>query len=354
MHVSILDLARGKNVATGRKKKKKNTVLGLDLGTTSVKAVEMTREGDRLSVTGCFREEVEDPAAYDDTIRLVIDEGEFSTKNVVVGFSGRSTLLQTLTLPADPPDGMEEAVYAEAEKYVPYDMDEAQFDYHVLPGDPLDQTVRVLLAAVRLSDVEDRLETLFSAGIRPRKIDLELVALANAAETANGRGFFLPENQPVGLIDFGASKTLITVTDGSAHVFREFPVGGVALTEMVAQRYGCGMDRAEEIKRSPGEEVETVKDAVYPGLEDIASEIRSCLDQFKGQSGGREAKHLLLSGGLVSFGGVAQLVGRLTRTEARVFGSFGAVDADDLDGDFVAENAHGMAVAFGLACHARE
>ena len=135
------------------KKKKKNVVLGLDLGTSSIKAVEMTRDGEHLSVTGCVYEEVEDPAAYDESITAVIEAGALSTKNVVVGFSGRSALLQTISLPEDALDDLDYAVYTEAEKYVPYDIEEAQLDYHLLEGDPLDRGIRVLLAAVRLSDV---------------------------------------------------------------------------------------------------------------------------------------------------------------------------------------------------------
>ncbi len=341
-------------VKSRKKQKKKNAVLGLDLGSASIKAVEITRTGGALSVTGCSYEEVPDPTAYDQSIKSVIAAADLSTKNVVVGFSGRSTLLQTLTLPADALDDLPDIVRAEAEKHIPYDMDEAQLDYHVLEGDPMDMNIRVLLAAVRLSDIEDKLEVLFSAGIHPKRIDIELVALANAAETANGSGFFLPEGQPVGLVDFGASKTLIAVTDGGTHVFREFPVGGITLTEMVAQRFGCPMDRAEKIKRSPGGDIDTVKDAIYPGLEDITAEIRACLDQFKNQSGGREAKRLLLSGGLVAFGGVTPLIGKLTKTEARIFDSFGAVDAAGLDKSFLDGRAHSFSVAFGLACHARE
>lgn len=336
------------------KKKKKNTVLGLDLGSTSIKAVEMIREGGRLAVASCAYEEVEDPSAYDESIAAVMEAGGFPTKNIVVGFSGRSTLLQTIILPADAMDDLDSAVCAEAEKYVPYGMEEAQLDYHILESDPAERTIKVLLAAVRLADVEDRLELLFSAGLKPAAVDIESVALANALETANRHGFFLPENHPAGLIDFGARKTLITVTDGNTHVFREFPLGGATLTEMVAQRFGCDMEKAEAIKRGPGGEIDTVKDAIYPGIEDITAEIRSCLEQFRAQSGGRDAKRLLLSGGLASFSGLPQLVGRLTKTEARIFDSFGSVDAAGLDGEFLGEYAHKFSVAFGLACHARE
>lgn len=335
------------------KRKKKNTILGLDLGTQAVKAVEMTRVGEELSVTGCAYEPVQDPSHYTEAIKAVIEAGAFGVKRVVVGFSGRSTMLQNITLPGQGSGDLDVAIISEAEKYIPYDISEAQIDYHIYDSDGGGQT-KALLVAVRQRDIEDRLEILFSAGITPIAIDVELVALANAMETANVGGFFLGEGKPAALVDFGASKTLITVTDGENNVFREFPVGGITITEMIAQRMGIGMAEAEALKLEPGDRMDVVKDAIYPGIEDITAEIRACVDQFKSVSGGKEAGLLLLSGGLVAFSGVTPLIGRLTRMEARIFDSFGAVDASDLDAEFIDTHAHEFAVAFGLACHARD
>lgn len=338
-----------------KKKAKKNSILGLDLGTRAVKAVEISRVGDALSVTGCSYEEVYDPATYDDSIQSALDAGGFSSKKVVVGFSGRSTLIQNITIPADRAKDLDLAVLEEAEKYIPYDIDEAQIDYHVNEaGEDHDRQVRIVLAAVRQSDIDDKLELLFGASVAPMQIDVELIALANGFETANSEGFFQAVGQPAALVDFGASKTLITVTDGNHHVFREFPFGGNKLTELIAHRMGCQMEQAEAFKLEPGDNIDVVKDAIYPGIEDITAEIRSCVDQFKGISGGREAELLLLSGGLVAFPGLTPLVGKLVRVETRIFDSFGAVDTSELDEDFVGSHAHEFAVAFGLACHAQD
>lgn len=335
------------------KRKKKNSILGLDLGTQAVKAVEMTRNGEELAVTGCSYEHVEESSKYDQAIKAVIEAGAFNVKRVAIGFSGRSTLLQHLTLPGDRSDDLEVAVMEEAEKYIPYDISEAQIDYHVFESENTRQ-IKVLMVAVRQQDIEDKLEVLFSAGIKPILINAELIALANAMETANSGGHFIAEGKAVGLVDFGASKTLITVTDGVNHVFREFPVGGINITEMVSQRVGCDMIEAERMKVEPGDKMDLVKDAIYPGIEDITAEIRACIDNFKGASGGKEVELILLSGGLVGFSGVTPLIGRLARVEARIFDSFGAVDASELDAEFIGTHAHEFSVAFGLACHARD
>lgn len=335
------------------KRKKKSTILGLDLGTQAIKAVEMTRVGEELAVTGCTYEPVEDPTRYGEYIRAAVEAGAFKVNRVVVGFSGRSTLLQTVTIPPDRTEELNDAILEEAEKYVPYDMAEAQLDYHILEGEDTRQ-VKALLVAVRQRDIEDKLEVIFGAGINPMRVDVELVALANAFETANSAGGLIADGKPAGIVDFGASKTLITVTDGVNHVFREFAVGGITLTEMVAQRVGCSMDDAETMKLNPGDKMEIVKDAIYPGIEDITAEIRACLDSFKVVSSGRDAGQILLTGGLVSFPGVVPLIGRLTKTDAKPFDTFGAVEMADAEGSDIASHLHDFIVAFGLACHARD
>ncbi|MDR1519327.1 MAG: pilus assembly protein PilM [Planctomycetota bacterium] len=335
------------------KRDKKNAVLGMDLGTQSIKTVEMLRKGEDLAMASCSCVPVEDASAYGDAVKAAIRSASAGAKRVVVGFGGKSTTLQLITLTNEQLGDIDKAVAEEAEKYIPYDISEAQLDYHVfeISGD---KQTRVLLAAVRQQDIEDRLDILFGAGITPVQIDVEVVALANALETANLDWAMAKKGKAAGMVNFGASKTLIAISDGANHVFREFPVGGIALTEMVSQRLGCDMAEAERLKLSPGAEIDKVKDAIYPGLEDMATEIRSCLDAFKSAADGREAEKLFLSGGLLGFPGVASLFNRMTKIETDIFASFGPVDVSKADADIVEDHGHELAVAFGLACHARD
>lgn len=334
------------------KRKRKNTVLGLDLGTYAVKAVEISRVGDELSVTGYSYEPVPDISSYEDAIKDAITAGAFRTNKVVVGFSGRSTLLQVVSLPASKAEDLDAAVMEEAEKYIPYDISEAQIDYHVLDSGDSPQ-IKLLLSAVRQQDIEDRLEILFNAGVVPTVIDVELVAMVNGFEAANQGSFFAEEGSGVALVNLGAAKTLIAVTDGTTNLFREFPVGGVVLTEAVGQRLGCEMREAEQAKCNPGERLDVIKDAIYPILEEIAGEVRSAMDSFT-TMGGKEPRMMLAQGGGVAFAGAVPLLGRLAKVEAKIFDSFGAVTGPDVDDDFLRSHAHEFPLAFGMACHAQQ
>ncbi|MCD8350380.1 MAG: pilus assembly protein PilM [Planctomycetaceae bacterium] len=330
---------------------RKNTVLGLDVGSRSVKAVEMTRTGETLQVTSCSYEEVEQPGAHTASIQAVLKAGSHDVSRVAVGFSGRRAFLRVVSLAGDAVEDVGEAVFAELAKYIPYDIDDARIGYQILPGQH-DRFLRVLATAARRDDIARRLTQFHEAGIQPVRMDMELAALANAFETANIGGTIAPAGRGVCMVDFGATKTLIAITDGSRCVFREFPFGGDKLSEMLAHRLGCEVAEAETIKRHPGDRIEMVKDAIYPGIEDIAAEVRSCQEAFVEISDGVRPDLLLASGGLVAFPGVTALFGRLTRCAASPF-HFGAVDTSELDTRFLEDHGHEFAVAFGLACHAR-
>ncbi|MCD8138834.1 MAG: pilus assembly protein PilM [Planctomycetaceae bacterium] len=330
---------------------RKNTVLGLDVGSRTVKAVEMTRTGEALQVTSCSYEEVERPGAHAASIQAVLKAGSHDVSRVAVGFSGRRAFLRVVSLAGDAVEDMGEAVVTEVAKYIPYDIADARVGYQILSGQH-DRFLRVLATAARRDDIARRLNLFRDAGVRPVRMDMELAALANAFETINAGGGVAQAGRGVCMVDFGATKTLIAITDGSRCVFREFPFGGDKLTEMLAHRLGCGAAEAEALKRQPGERIEMVKDAIYPGIEDIAAEVRSCQDAFRDVSGGVRPDVLLASGGLVAFPGVTALFGRLTRCAAAPF-RLGAVDTSELDAHFLEDHGHEFAVAFGLACHAR-
>lgn len=334
------------------KRHRKNTVLGLDLGSRSVKALEITRNGEKLAVTNCALADVAGPSTYADSVRAVLKAGDFRGGTVAIGVSGQGALLRNVTLQGDRVEDLDQAVRDEARALLRYDVDDALLDYHI-DSQEHDRNITVLLAAARRNDVLKKVDMLDSIGVKPSIVDMELIALANAAETIDAASLHPKPGTPFCLVDFGAAKTLITVTDGANHFFREFPFGGQKLTEMLAHRLDCSPAEAETIKLDPGDRLDLVKDAIYPGIEDLTAEIRSCLTRFRNQTAGREAQQLFLSGGLVRFSGIVSLIGRTLGIESMRFNPFVALSSNDMDIAFLDANAHRFSIAFGLACHAR-
>lgn len=338
--------------------KRKNAVLGLDIGSHAVKAVEIVRTGHRLTVTNCAIADVpgDDPESRSGAVASVLKKGKFRAKTVAIGCAGRGTLLRQVSIPSDFSDDLGEAVRLEAQKHLTYNPDDACIDYYLDPHQH-GRNIGVLLAAVRRSDVDGTMAMLSEAGAAPDAydfiIDMEAVALANALETLTLAGFARP-GSPLCIVDFGATKTLIVISDGSNHLFREFPFGGVKLTEMIAHRLGVTPDEAEKVKLRPADKMDIIKDAMYPGVEDLTAEIRSCLDKYRQLSGGREVVRTFVSGGLTAFSGIVRLMGKLIWTETTVFDPFRVFGAKSLDKGFLEDNTQRFSLAFGLACHARE
>lgn len=331
------------------RRKSKHSVLGLDLGSHTIKAMEMIRNGSLLSIRNCSLVEV-NPRDYAASIAAVVGVGGYRPDSVVIGVSGRGVLLQSVSISADRAEDMLEAVKEGIAGALAYAIEDAVVDYS-LDVHSHGRNISVLAVAARRSEVLGRVNAARSGGVEADRLEVELVSLANAVETvcAGDRG--LAPGTPVCIVDFGASKTLIVVTDGVNRLFHEFPFGGSKLTEMVAHRFGCGVEEAEARKLEPGGEVETVADAVYPGVEDMAGEIRGCLGRFRRRSG-REVERVYLSGGLLGFGGVEGMMGRMLGRGVVRFDPFAAFGAGNFDAGFIRAHGHRMGVAFGMSCHA--
>lgn len=322
------------------KPKSKDAVLGLDLGASVVKALEMTRVGSLLTVANCAIGGVPDPSDYGAAIAAVLDAGNFSAGRVVIGMAGRGTVVQQVALPAGA-DAKKTANEAAA-KALSYPLREALIDYEAQSGS-------VVFAAVKREDVAGKRAALDAAGLGLDVVDMELVAMANALNAVCPT-----PGTPWCLVDFGSTKTLIVVSDGNENLFREFPVGGDKLTEMAAHRLGMDFEEAEAVKLNPDVLLDIVSDAIYPGLEDLAAEIRACHQRFQRTAGGRAVAGTFMSGGLVAYPDVVSLMGKLLFSPTALFDPFAKVKTADMDRGFLEANRHRFAVAFGLACHARE
>lgn len=322
------------------KRKSKDAVIGLDLGASVVKALEMTRVGSRLTITNCALGGVAGADGYGAAIAAVIEAGNFVAGRVAVGMAGRGTVVRRIALPAGADAG--KAAAEAAAKALAYPVRDAVVDYDA-------REASVVFAAAKRDDVADKRALLDAAGLVPDVVDMELAAMANALETVCPT-----PGTPWCLADFGATKTLIAVSDGNDHLFQEFPVGGDKLTEMVAHRLGMDFDEAEAVKQDPDALLDIVTDAIYPGLEDLAAEIRMCRERFQRSAGGRAVAGTYLSGGLAAFPGLVPLMGRLAGTPTALFDPFEKLKTVDMDAAFLDANRHRFAVAFGLACQARE
>ena len=345
--------------------RKSKSLVGLDLGSSVVKAVEITLEGPEPVVTGFARIEIPPGGSQAEAVEALWREGKFRTKRVVTSVAGQSVVVRYVPMPQMSENELRQAIRFESDKYLPFDLDDVSLDFQVLkhmnPGALADEgksgNMMVLLAACKKDAIEKRLAAIIGQGLLPVAVDVDLFALANAWEICGVQnvGEELGEATAMALVDVGAVRTSINVLcNGETCFSREINIGGSDMTQAVARRLGVEPFEAEAIKRASDSHEPEVNSAIAPVLEDLVSEISLSLDYVEHHSGVRVDEILLSGGGMLAPGAsgyIEQATARRTRTWNPLEGM--RVDASRVDVEELEAWAPTLAVAVGLASRIR-
>ena len=189
--------------------------------------------------------------------------------------------------------------------------------------------------------------------LQPAVIDVDLFALHNAYELCNLRAELAGEGEAVALVDIGASKTSICIQKCTAECFtREVYTAGNAMTDSVAKRFGEEPTVVESMKEDPGEAMSSMRDAMLPIIDDLASEVRLSFDYYENQFE-QTVSRVYVSGGAVTFPGIVEALGEVFDLDTRRFMPFETLDVTATDELVLQEKASDMAVALGLGSRIR-
>jgi type IV pilus assembly protein PilM len=342
--------------------KKQRSLIGLDVGTHCVKAVELTQSGGEVVVTAYGQNDVVSEGNRADAIVDLLQGRNFRTRRVCTAVSGKSVIVRYLTMVQMSNDDLRNAIRFEADKYIPFDVDEVVLDAQRLDDGPAgrhglsDNEMRVLLVAVKRSLVDEHVQLLQGIGLEPDVIDVDAFALGNAYDLRTRLGAPAEgSDRAVALVDVGAGKTNINVLRGGTSYFtREIYLGGDDLTSAVAKRVGCEVHQAELLKRDPGENYEALRDAVLPSIDDLGNEIHLSFDYFENQFD-HAVEDVLLSGGGASLKLVEETFEKIFEKRTRHWDATENLRIDEtaVDADVLRSNAGQLAVAVGLASRIR-
>ena len=351
------------------------SIVGLDLGSQVIKAIEITLEGPEPVITGFARVEIPPGGTQAEALAEVFQRGQFRSKNVVTSVSGQSVVVRYVAMPKMNENELKQAIRIEADRYVPFELDEVMLDCQPLqrrmrqgPEDAgSNDQMSVLLVACRNQILEEQVRAVTDQGLTPTAIDVDVFALANAwelcglpaedieepeaAEGAEG----ITEERGIALVDVGATRTSINVLCGGETCFsREIGIGGHDMTQAVARRLGVELFEAEAIKRAGEDKEAEVVRAITPVLEDLTSEICLSLDYVENHEGLRVEEILLSGGGILAPGAVnyiEQAAARITRTWNPLEGL--RIAQDRVDIEELEAWAPSLVVAVGLASRVR-
>ncbi len=293
-------------------------LIGLDVSSSAVKLLELSRRGERYAVEAYAVEplppnvvvdkQIVDPRAVGEVINRAVNRAGTRTRNAAVAVSGSSVIIKRVGMPASLNDNdMEEQIRAEADQYIPYPIDEVSLDFQVIGASARDdEQVDVLLAACRREQVESRVAALEIAGLKPVVVDIEAHAMENACPflshqmPAEGRG------KTIAVVDIGASTTsLLVLSDLQTVYTRDQAFGGRQLTEDVMRFYGMSFDEAAKAKRFGTLPEDYESEVLSHFIADMAQQIDRSLQFFFAASSRHEAiDQLILAGGCAQIPGV--------------------------------------------------
>ena len=337
------------------------SLVGLDIGSSAVKAVELRQTASGYKVAAIGSEPVPphcivdgaivDGGAVADVIRQVFEKNNFKATEVVGSLSGNAVIVKKIVLPQMTEEELAEAIYWEAEQYIPFDIQDVNLDYQMLAPGPDRDTMAVLLVAAKKEKIADYTGVISQAGRVPVVVDVDAFALQNAYEANYG----IDLARVVVLVNAGASAININIIEGGQSLFtRDISIGGNAYTEALQKELSLSFEKADLVKRGvpvEGARADDVDPIIRTVTETLLLEIERTLDFFKATAASDRIDELVVSGGAAGIDGFNQAFEARFDLPVTAFDPFRqiAFDTSKFSAERRAELAPTIAVAVGLA-----
>lgn len=340
----------------------KKNLVGLDIGSSSVKAVELQGKMGSLQLASLGYETLQPDTVVDGQIMELNDvsnaiAGLFSahqikTDRVAAGVSGSSVIVKNIIVPQMSEGELEESIDWHAEEHIPFDIADVSLDYQIV-GSGAD-SLHVLMAACKRDSVANIKQAIQLAGKQPAIIDVDAFALQNCYEV----NYEPRADQTVALLNVGAATMNINILKGVQSVFtRDVSVGGNQYTSLLQKELGLTFEQAEAVKRTgkapegtDSGELEAILETVSDML---ALEISKTFDFYRATADDSEAavQKILISGGGCKLRGLTEYLESRFELPVELFDPFRniKIDARKFDPDFMRDLVPEMAVAVGLA-----
>ncbi|MBW1894198.1 MAG: type IV pilus assembly protein PilM [Deltaproteobacteria bacterium] len=341
--------------------KKKDHLVGLDIGSRSIKVGEIkdTSSGQSLTRFGAIdiapgiieEDGIKNPEAAADSISQMFKLYNIKQHNVAISVGGYSVIVKKINVQNMPEEQLQETIHLEAEQYIPFDISDVNLDFQILGGSELNPNqMSVLLVAAKKEMISDYLNVMELAGLNPCTIDVDAFALQNIYE-AN----YEAENECVALIDIGANKTSLNILKNNSSVFmRDVSLGCSQINHRIVSQADCSIEEAEEIKNNENQDrmpQEDLNEIVSSVVADWTTEIRRALDFFYSTYPDDQLKKIVLSGGGANIKEFRKMLGVQTSTEVSMINSFDKfhIDESNIDTTFLNKMAPQAAICLGLA-----
>jgi len=343
-------------------KRGKTSMVGVDIGSNSVKAVELQGKGSDLQLLNLGFQTLQADSVVDgqimelnavsNAISSIFNEHKIKTTKVAAGVNGHSVIVKNIVLPQMTEDELQESFAWHAEEHIPFDISDVNLDYHVMNRS--DDAIHVLLAACKRDKVANLKQAIQLAGKQPTVVDVDAFALQNCYEL----NYDPQPGHVVALLNIGASTTNINILNGVRSVFtRDATFGGNQYTSLLQKEMGLTFDQAEAVKRGmpvpEGIEQRDIAPILDTVSDILALEIQKTMDFYRAtvEEGESAVEKILVSGGGSKLKGLVEFLSKRFEVPVEMFDPFRKIKVDSrgFDPEYMREIVPEMAIAVGLA-----
>lgn len=338
-------------------------VLGLDISSTAVKLLELSRSGNRYRVesysveplppNSVVEKNITDVEAVGEAVRRAAKRAGARSRNVAVAVAGSSVITKVIPMPNNlTDDELHSQIELEADQYVPYPLEEVSLDFEVLgPSENNPDTVDVLLAACRSETVDMRTAAVESGGMEAKVVDVEAYATENAYQLLLDQISDQGVEKTVAVVDIGATMTTLNVLHDMKLIYtREQVFGGKQLTEEIMRRYGLSYEEAGMAKRQGGLPENYEPEVLEPFKEAMCQQVSRSLQFFFSSSQYNSVDQIILAGGSASIPGIAELIQDRLGIDTSIANPFASMSLSSrVKPQSLSNDAPALLIACGLA-----
>ena len=341
---------------------RKKDVIGLDIGCSSIKLVEL--KGDKngfklqnLALSPLPPEAIVDGALMDsvtiiDAIRDLITSSRTKTKDVVTSVSGHSVIVKKISLPFMTEAELEESIQWEAERYIPFDINDVNIDFQIFGSTPENPEVMdVVLVAAKKDIINDYVSVIMESGLNPVIMDIDSFALENML----GINYDIGREEVIAIANVGASITNMTIIKNNISAFtRDIFKGGNHVTEEIQRQLHVDHEEAEKIKVGTKVDLTSqpiIQNVLKTASESLAIEIGNSLDFFQSTTTYEKISKIYLSGGGSKIKDFDAILQQQIGVPVEVANPFKKIDYSEknFDMEYLRDIGPIMAVGVGLA-----
>jgi type IV pilus assembly protein PilM len=285
---------------------KKKKVIGLDIGSSQTKIVELTPGKTKKLVNygiskvlpdAIVEGEIIDREAVLDSIRTLLESKNITTKDVVIGLAGRDVIIKRIVMDRMSEAETREQIKWEAEQYVPFDINEVTLDFDVVNPNFGENQQEVILVAAKNELINNLTTLLKELNLNPVTVDTTAFALQNVYEY----NYPPSPNESVGLINIGAGMTVINVIkDGSSLSARDVYYGVNSFINKLQKEIGFNYeDAANAVKGTVpvGVSQDSIQGVFESFVNDLGTQIERSLQFLSTVTGEEKVSRMFLSGG---------------------------------------------------------